>query len=150
MAMTTMGRRRSDGDGQSAMCRMLTSPVPPIQGNNQLMLIVWGGVDEREGRFWGTGGQKRVEVEAIGWRSLHLHSINSKSTSRTPQSGKRMESYSACVLGVRLAIGAMASMFNPLVPRPPAGLPLVLSSPHKKHTNTNKRGNPKGERQVSA
>jgi hypothetical protein len=89
-----MERRRCDGDG-------LASAVPP-RGNNQLMSTVWGGVDQREGRFRGTEGQKRVEVEAIGWRSLHLHSINSKSTFRTPPSGKRMGSYFACVLGVRL------------------------------------------------
>ena len=95
MVTTTMERRQSDGDG-------LASAVPPIRGKNQLMPTVWGGFDEREGRFWGTEGQKRVEVEAIGWRSLHLHSINSKSTLRTPPSGKRMGTYSACVLGVRL------------------------------------------------
>ena len=95
MATTTMERRRSDGDG-------LMSAVPPIRGNNQLMSTVWGGVDEREGRFWGTEGQKRVEVEAIGWRSFHLHSINSKSTFRPPQSRRGTITYSACVLGVRL------------------------------------------------
>ena len=91
-----MERRRCDGNG-------LASAVPPIRGgNNQLMSTVWGGVDKREGQFRGTEGQKRVEVEAIGWRSLHLHLINSKSTLRTPPSGKRMGTYSACVLGVRL------------------------------------------------
>ena len=42
MATTTMERRQSDGDG-------LTSAVPPIRGNNQLMSTGWGGVDEREG-----------------------------------------------------------------------------------------------------
>ncbi len=89
-----MERQRSDDDG-------LASAVPPIQGNNQLMLTVWGGVDEREGQFWGTEGQKRVEVEAIGWRSLHLHS-QFQINFCTSQSGKRMGSYSACVLGVRL------------------------------------------------
>jgi hypothetical protein len=41
-------------------------------------------------------------VELIEWRSIDLHSINSKSTFRPPQSGKRMASYSACILGVRL------------------------------------------------
>ena len=95
MAMTTMERRQSDGDG-------LVSAVPPIRGINQLMSTIWRGVDEREGRFRGMEGQKRVDLEAIGWKSLHLHSINSKSIFRTPQSGKRMGTYSACVLGVRL------------------------------------------------
>jgi hypothetical protein len=78
------------------------SAVPPIRGNNQLMTTVWGGVEEREGQFCVTGGQKMVEGEVIGWRSLHLHSINSKSTFRPPQSGKRMGFYFKCVLGVRL------------------------------------------------
>jgi hypothetical protein len=80
----------------------LTSAVPPIRGNNQLMSTVWGGVGKREGRFWGTEGQKRVEVEVIRWRSFHLHSINSKSTFCPPQSRRGTITYSACVLGVRL------------------------------------------------
>ena len=50
----------------------------------------------------GGGQQKRVEVEAIEWRSLHLHSINSKTTFRPPQCRERTGTYSACVLGVRL------------------------------------------------
>ncbi len=105
MATTTMEQQQSDGDG-------LASAVPPIWSNNQLMLTVWGGVNKREGRYWGTEGQKRVKVEAIGWRSLHLHSINSKSTFRTPQSGKHMGSYFACVLGVKLRYRCtMVSMF---------------------------------------
>ena len=37
------------------MCRMLASAVPPIRGNNPLMLTVWGGADKREGQFWGDG-----------------------------------------------------------------------------------------------
>jgi hypothetical protein len=110
MMTTTMGQRQCDGndnDGTTMERRQcdgigLASAVPPIRGNNQLMLTVWGGVDKREGRFKGTEGQKRVEVEAIGWRSLHLHLINSKLTFRTPQIGKHMGSYSAYVLGARL------------------------------------------------
>ncbi len=48
MATTAIEQQRFDGDG-------LVSAVPPIRGNNQLMLTVWGvEVDEREGRFWGT------------------------------------------------------------------------------------------------
>jgi hypothetical protein len=46
--------------------------------------------------------QKRVKVELIEWRSIDLHLIDSKSTFRPPQSSKRMGTYSACVLGVRL------------------------------------------------
>ena len=95
MATMMMECQQSDGDG-------LASALPPIRGNNQLMSTVWGRVDEREGQFRGKEGQKRVEVEAIGWRSLHLHLINSKSIFPTPQSGKRMGSYSPCDLGVRL------------------------------------------------
>jgi hypothetical protein len=64
------------------------------------MSTIRGGVEEMEGRFWETEGQKRVEVEGIGWRILHLRSINFKSTFRTPQSDKHVGSYSTCVLGV--------------------------------------------------
>ncbi len=66
------------------------------------MWTVWGGGDEREGQFGGIEPQKGVQVELIEWRSINLHSINSKSTFRPTQSGKRMTSYSACILGVRL------------------------------------------------
>ena len=45
------------------------SAAPPVQGNNQLMVTVGGGGDERGGRFWGMGRQKRVEVVASWWRS---------------------------------------------------------------------------------
>jgi hypothetical protein len=55
-----MEQQRSDGDG-------LASAVTPIQGNNQLMSTVWGGVVERKGRFWGDGTAEKVEVESIGW-----------------------------------------------------------------------------------
>ena len=68
MATMTMKRQKSDGDG-------LVSAVPPIRGNNQLMSTVWGGVDKREGQFWGTEGQRWVEVEATGW--WHLSSTQS-------------------------------------------------------------------------
>jgi hypothetical protein len=37
-------------------------------------------------------------VEEIEWRSLHLHSINSKPTFRPPQCRERTGTYSACVL----------------------------------------------------
>ncbi len=100
--MTTMGRLRCDDDGQPATCRMLASAVPPIQGKNQLMWTTWGGGDNREGQFGGVEPQKRVEVELIEWRSIDLHSIDSKSTFCPPQSGKRTGIYSACVLAVRL------------------------------------------------
>jgi len=38
------------------------STASPIRGNNQLMVTVGGGGDERGGRFLGMGRQKRVEV----------------------------------------------------------------------------------------
>ncbi len=98
----TNGRRRCDGDGRPATRRTLASAAPTIQGNNQLVSTVWGGVDEREGQCRGGGRQKRVDVEEIEWRSLHLHSINSKPTFRPPQCRERTATYSACVLGVRL------------------------------------------------
>ena len=43
-----------------------------------------------------------------------------------------------------IADNRLGGNIDPLVPRPPAGLPLVLACPHKKHTNTNKRGVCKG------
>ena len=39
-----MGQQRCDGNGWPETCRMLVSAAPPIQGNNQLMWTVWGGV----------------------------------------------------------------------------------------------------------
>jgi hypothetical protein len=54
------------------------------------MWIVWGGGDKREGRFGGIEPQKRVKVELIEWRSVNLHSINSKSTFCPPQGNKHM------------------------------------------------------------
>ncbi len=66
------------------------------------MWTIWGGGDKREGQFGGIEPQERVKVELIEWRSMDLHSIDSKSTFHPPQSGKRMGTYSACVLGVRL------------------------------------------------
>jgi hypothetical protein len=97
-----MGRLRCDDDGRPVTCRMLASAAPPIQGKNQLMWIIWGGGDKREGQFGGIEHQERVKVKLIKWRSIDFHSINSKSTFCPPQSGKRMGTYSACVLGVRL------------------------------------------------
>ena len=100
--MRTNKRQQSDGDGRPATRRTLTIAAPPIRGNNLLLSRVWGGVNEREGQFWRGGRQKRVEVEEIEWRSLHLHSINSKPTFRPPQCRERTGTYSTCVLGVRL------------------------------------------------
>ncbi len=97
-----MGQLRCDDDGWPVTCRTLASAAPPIQGKNQLMWTVWGGGDKGKGHFGGIEPQERVEVELIEWRSIDLHSIDSKSTFCPPQSGKRMGTYSACVLGVRL------------------------------------------------
>ncbi len=97
-----MGQQQWDGNGQPATCRTRASAAPSIQSNNQLFWTVWGDGDNREGQFGGIEPQKRVEVELIEWRSLDLHSINSKSIFHPPQGGKHMENYSACVLGVRL------------------------------------------------
>jgi len=65
MVTRTNGWQRCNGDGRLATRRTLASAVPPIWGNNQLMLTVWGEVDERKGQFFGAGQQKRVEVEEI-------------------------------------------------------------------------------------
>jgi hypothetical protein len=80
------------------VCKCCT--IHPKQ--QSLMWTVWGGGDKRKGGFGGIEPQKRVEVEVIEWRSVDLHSINSKSTFRPPQGSKHTGTYSACILGVRL------------------------------------------------
>ena len=83
--------------------RKLVSAVPPIRGNNQLMLIVGGGGDKR-GRGMivgdrmtekGRGGGNLVET-------FELHEITSLPYFCTPRSTKKTGTYFACVLGVRL------------------------------------------------
>jgi hypothetical protein len=65
-------------------------------------VTVWGGGNKREVQFGRIEPEKRVKVELIEWRSVDLHSINSKLAFRPPQGGKHMGTYSACFLGVRL------------------------------------------------
>ncbi len=55
------------------------------------------------------GRQKRIEVEEIEWRSLHLHSINSKPTFRPPQCRERTGTNSAC----RMCPGSEAALSAP-------------------------------------
>ena len=105
MATTTMERRRSDGDG-------LASAVPPIRGNNQLMSTVWGGVVEREGRFWGDGTAEKCRGGVDWVVAFELHSINSKPTFRSPQCRKRTGNYSAYVLGVTLRYRRHCEIIN--------------------------------------
>jgi hypothetical protein len=57
---------------------------------------------QERGVIWGIEPHKRVKVELIEWRSIDLHSIDFKSTFCLPQSGKRMGTYSKCILGLRL------------------------------------------------
>jgi hypothetical protein len=97
-----MGGQKCDGNGRPATCRTLASAASPIQGNNQLIWMVWGGGDKREGHFGGVTSQKRVKVVLIEWRSFDLQSIDSKSTFHPPQSGKCTGPYSTCVLGLKL------------------------------------------------
>ncbi len=52
--------------------------------------------------FGGGGGRKRVGVEKIEWGALLGHKINSKPSFRPPQCRERTQTYSTCVLGVRL------------------------------------------------
>jgi hypothetical protein len=56
------------------------------------MRTVRGGEDKREGRFGGIELEpltlKKVEVELTEWKSIDLHSINSKSTFCPLQSKK--------------------------------------------------------------
>ncbi len=100
--MMTMGRLRCDDDGQPVTCRTLASAAPPIQGKNQLMWTILGGGDKREGQFGGVEPQERIKVVLIEWRSIDLHSLDSKSSFCPPQSSKCMGTYSACILGLRL------------------------------------------------
>ena len=80
MATRTNGRRRCDGDGRPATRRTLASAAPPIQGNNQLMSTVWGGVDKREGQF--RGGEDR---KGSMWRRLSGdHFISTQSIPNLP------------------------------------------------------------------
>jgi hypothetical protein len=89
--------RWAASDTQNARERCATHP------RQQSTYVDSLGRSRRErGTILGGGQQKRVEVEAIEWRSLHLHSINSKTTFRPPQCRERTGTYSACVLGVRL------------------------------------------------
>ncbi len=53
-------------------------------------VTVWEGGDEREGRFGEIEPQKRDKVELIEWRSVDLHSINSKSIFCPNQGSKHM------------------------------------------------------------
>ena len=74
MATSTIGRQRFDSDGLPATHRMLASAAPPIRGNNQLMLTVRGGVDERDGQFWGEGatekGQGGGNKQPVWWYGM--------------------------------------------------------------------------------
>ena len=104
--MTAIGQQRWDNNNEMAMGgqqhaeRMQVLRHPSKQQSNNV--TVWGGGDEREGQFGGIEPQKSVEVELIEWRSVDLHSINSKLSFRPPQGGKHRGTYSACYLGVRL------------------------------------------------
>ncbi len=55
------------------------------------MWTAWGEGDKREGRFGGKEPQKRDKVELIEWRSVDLHSINSKSTFAHPRATNTWE-----------------------------------------------------------
>jgi len=89
-------------DNGTATMRWRRAPRHPSEATINLC-TQFGEESTRERyNFFGGGQQKRVEVEEIEWRSLHLHSINSKPTFRPPQCRERTGTYSACVLGVRL------------------------------------------------
>jgi hypothetical protein len=68
-----------DDHGHTVTGRMLVSTASPVRGNNQLMATVGGGGDERGGRFWGMGRQKRVQVVVASqwshwnWRSVQAN-----------------------------------------------------------------------------
>ena len=71
------------GQQQAERSHMLSHPSEAII--NSCRQFEEEKTREREFVFGGDNKQKRVEVEAIEWRSLHLHSINSKPTFRPPQ-----------------------------------------------------------------
>jgi hypothetical protein len=99
---TMIGRWQMDGNNGTmsmAECVQVLRHPSKQQSTN---VTVWGGGDEREGRFGGIESEKRVKVGLIEWRSVDLCSINSKSTFRPPHGGKHMGTYSVCFLGVRL------------------------------------------------
>jgi len=81
--------------------RKLASAAPPIQGNNQLMVIVGGGRQKR-----GTIVEDRMTEKGQGGGDLvetfDLHEITSLPNFRAPKSSERTGTYSACVLSVRL------------------------------------------------
>jgi hypothetical protein len=82
--------------------RKLASAVPPIRGNNQLMLIVVGGRIKERGTIVGDrmtengrGGGDLVET-------FELHKITSLPYFQALWSSERTRTYFTCVLDVRL------------------------------------------------
>jgi len=88
---TTMGRRQWDGDEDEWTTTMrwrwaasVTQNARERRATHPRQQSTYADSLGRSRREWGTisggGRQKRVKVEEIEWRSLHLHSINSKPT----------------------------------------------------------------------
>jgi hypothetical protein len=82
--------------------RKLSSTVPPIRGDNLLMLIFGLGGAKRGGLV----GDRMTEKGQSGGdlvETFELHKITSFSYFRTPRSSERAGTYSVCVLGLRLS-----------------------------------------------
>jgi len=94
---TTMRWRRGRMDDDDAMAmggqrhaECSRAPRHPSEATINLCRQFWEESMRVRDNFGG-GRQKRVEVEEIEWRSLHLHSINSKPTFQPPQFRERPE-----------------------------------------------------------
>ena len=82
--------------------RKLVSAVPPIRGNNQLMLIVVGERRQERGTIVGDRMTEKGRGGGDLVETFELHEITSLPYFRAPRSSERTGTYSACVLGVRL------------------------------------------------
>ena len=82
--------------------RKLVSAAPPIRGNKQLMVIVWGGRRHKRGMIVGDGMTEKGRGGGDLVETFELHEITSLPYFRAPRSSERTGTYSACVLGVRL------------------------------------------------
>ena len=111
MATRMNGLWQCDGDGWPATCRTLAIAVPPIRLNNQTYVDSLGRSRREIGTIAGGGRQKRVGVDAIEWRSLHLHSINSKPTFQPHQCRERTRTSQDAKVDLKPLIVAIISIY---------------------------------------
>ena len=82
--------------------RKLASTAPPIQGSNQLMVIVGGGRRQKRGAIVGDRMTEKGRGGGDLVETFDLHGVTSLPNFRAPKSSERTGTYSACVLSVRL------------------------------------------------